>query len=98
MTEKVMLYVPTKPEDSKDVIRYVEKRLSNEYGGVTTVKGKGKWVNEDNKLISDNVKVIKSVGEIDKEIVESLAKFVKKELNEDTVMYEINPVNDVNFV
>jgi hypothetical protein len=98
MTEKVTIYIPTTAKDSKAVVEYVEKRLSNEYGGVTTVEGKGKWVDENNNLITDNVKVISSVGEINEDTVETLAKFVKKALNEDSVLYEITPVNDVTFV
>lgn len=91
--EKVRFYIPDHLPKSDRVIDEVCRRLSELYGGATAIEsGAGYWVDDDGELIEDSVTLVESLAEeVDTTDLEMLAGYIKATLNEDAVLFEIEP-------
>lgn len=86
--------------------RYVARRLSEEFGGCTSVEAYGWWANNEGELIAEHVTILYSlVDENEVEVRKStasvlreLAEHVKAVLNQQSVLTSIEPVTQVEFI
>lgn len=95
MTVAIRVYVPANAEPH--VRATVEQQLSMKHGGATTFDARGSWVNDDDRLETDDMLVIESVADSHDGIAERLATYVKSQTNEDAVMWEVRPVNEMGM-
>lgn len=95
MTVAIRVYVPRNAEPH--VRATVEQQLSMKHGGATTFDARGSWVNNDDRLETDEMLVIESVADSHDGIAKRLAKYVKGQTSEDAVMWEVRPVETVGF-
>lgn len=98
---KIEIYLPTKSKGTK-VLRKsyrktIEAMVAEQFGGCTTVKGKGNWIDRNGLLISETVYVITAYCDETKtgnlaarSFVRNLAMRVKFGLSQDCVLITID--------
>lgn len=87
-THKARVFVPTEKDDGQTATE-VRRMLIDEYGGATSYEATGSWAAPSGDVITEQVTVVEALGQIDEEYIKKVANLVKAELNEETVLFEI---------
>lgn len=102
LSHTVKIYVPSTVKGSIPITeeaheKFVDQALtnfSNWFGGATAVQGKGAWVDDNKKLIKEDVTIVYSFAEkLDKESVNQVvayAKQMKEELAQSSISLEVD--------
>jgi hypothetical protein len=98
MTVSIRVYVPkaTPAKCKQNVCAY----FTDKFGGCTTFNGRGKWRNpQTQEIISEPVEIIEVVCDPEKPatIAKNAAKIVKSNSNEDSVMWDIQPMETMGM-
>ena len=110
---KASIYLPS--ESNGEVIntdkrwqesRYTMRRLSEEFGGCTSIEAYGWWANPEGELIGEHVTIIYSLVDANEvevrkstaSVLRELAEHVKAVLNQQSVLISIEPVTSVEFI
>jgi len=109
MKALVRIIVPSESKDAsvsrRDFLRAVkntERFLCEKFGGCTLiVQGAGRWIDEDNKIVKEEVSIVEAyaleLGEFDRREVTDFCCELSKKLSQDCVLFTITPVEIVRF-
>lgn len=91
-TKALRIYVPESVQE--ETRNYIKRILLGIGDGFTAYHGDGGWVNDDNEIIEENVKIYECVSDVKNPEghLKSLAAAVKHKSDEDAVFWEIRPV------
>lgn len=101
-SHEVRLWIPSTRFDEpitlaehESIVFQVETKLSQMFGGATSIKAMGSWFSEDaQKLIREPITIVFSfaseLSETDIQEIISLAKWIANELNQEAVLIRID--------
>ena len=106
LNTKVCIYVPStievnKPIDNSEFCSYVQRKLSEMFGGATTNEAYGSYVCNNGELLNEKVSIVYSFCSTD-QIIENIEKvveiceYLKKEMSQESILLEVN--NKVKFI
>lgn len=109
---RLSIYVPTQAHDYRDYItaedsitalEHVKRTLAQSLGGYTAYNTQGGWVNDEGELVEEPVTVVYSLAadrdlEELEELGEGLALYVRTKLEQECVLYTVDPLISVQFV
>ena len=106
LNAKICIYVPStievnKPIDNKEFCAYVQRKLSEMFGGATTSEAFGSYVCNNGEILNEKVSIVYSFCSteqiIDKiEEVVNICNYLKKEMSQESILLEVN--NKVKFI
>lgn len=106
LNTKVAIYVPStidvnKPIDNSEFCAYVQRKLSEMFGGATTNEAYGSYVCNNGELLNEKVSIVYSFcssSQIMKNIesVVQICEYLKKEMSQESILLEVN--NKVKFI
>lgn len=105
-SSKITIVVPqqtTNDEDPTSVRSFVEHRLSELFGGSTSVDAYGNWVDDKGILVEEPVWNVYSyatdrVNDDQAKEIRNIAEIVRDSLDQDCVLVTIEPVISIEFV
>lgn len=95
----VSIYVPSNVEgariDSRPYVSKIAKKLSELFGGATSSKAQGAWVDGQGKLITETITIVKSFTDSadlarKRPLIYALARELKSELKQELLSLEFN--------
>lgn len=102
LDDVVKIYIPSRDSNSNSLpegqhAANVDQTLeifSNMFGGATAIDGQGAWVNDDSKLVKEDVTIVYSfASKLNNKTIDEVvayAKKVKTDLNQSSVSLEVN--------
>ncbi|MFC6717919.1 hypothetical protein ACFQGT_09785 [Natrialbaceae archaeon GCM10025810] len=92
-SKKVRFYIPTTKDGAEDVVDEVVIRLSNLFGGATTLPAKGAYVMNDGELVREEVTLVESFHtDMKTADLTQVALQIKDALNEEAVAFEVEQI------
>jgi hypothetical protein len=96
LTEKVKFYLPLNQANDLKNYQRIVRIMSELFGGTSSYEVEGSYVMDSGELVFDRVKVIESfasrISNSDIELLESLAREMGAELNQESIGLEVNGV------
>jgi len=99
LKNKISIYIPSRSGDTEinqafreRVIRNTEGLFSETFGGATTIKGNGCWVDSNGYIVNEPVDIVTSYAENlrNSRKIYDYARALKQQLKQDAIMLEVN--------
>jgi hypothetical protein len=102
LSNVVKIYIPSTTHESKPIPEeqheeYIDNALeifSKMFGGATAIDGKGAWLNDQNRLVKEDVTIVYSfTSKLNNKTIDEVvayAKKIKNELSQSSVSLEVN--------
>ena len=97
MAYQAHIVIPTDPDGAEAVIDKIKAGAAKEFGGFSLYNGTGGWVGSDGLIEENHVRIVinadtKNKGVVNG-IIEAEARYIKHELEQDSVLYEIHEID-----